>query len=131
MDVHQHTYTMRHSLEAPPEPPGPGRDRHYEQRNTYSNLISRRWPWLNLLTLNFGYHNAHHERPTAPWYALPRLHEALHGTEGAGGPSFGALLHSYHRHRVARVLNADPPDLDVGDGRDFVGVLGVSFLTAH
>jgi hypothetical protein len=40
-------------------------------------------------------------------------------------------LRSYHRYRVARVLNGDPPGMDVGDGRDFVGVVGVSFLTAH
>src|ERR1700691_4516966 len=41
-----------------------GRDQRYEQENTFSNLISYRYPWINLLTLNFGYHNAHHHRPS-------------------------------------------------------------------
>ena len=39
------------------------RDREYEQMNTYSNVTSLRHPWLNLLLLNFPYHNAHHEPP--------------------------------------------------------------------
>jgi fatty acid desaturase len=56
-----------------------GRDRLYEQTHTYSNLISERWPALNLLTLNFGYHNAHHERPSVAWHRLPALHQQLFG----------------------------------------------------
>jgi fatty acid desaturase len=110
MDVHQHTYEVWETLERPRGPQDDRFDRDYEHHNTYSNLISVRHPWLNLLVLNFGYHNAHHVRPTAPWYRLPRLHAELF---------------------VARVLNGDPPGMDVGDGRDFIGVVGVSFLTAH
>jgi fatty acid desaturase len=56
-----------------------GKDRDYEQANTYSNVVSVRWPWLNLLTLNFGYHNAHHQRAATPWYRLPALHRELYG----------------------------------------------------
>ena len=51
--------------------PASGRTSAYEQGNTYSNLISQRRPWLNLLVLNFGYHNAHHQR-------------ADHGGQGEG-----------------------------------------------
>ena len=36
--------------------PVENRDRDYGQCNTYSNVISVNHPWLNLLTLNFGYH---------------------------------------------------------------------------
>ena len=45
-------------------------DRDYEQSHTFSNVISIRYPWLNLVTLNFGYHNAHHTKPTMPWHEL-------------------------------------------------------------
>ncbi|MEO8038383.1 MAG: fatty acid desaturase, partial [Betaproteobacteria bacterium] len=56
-----------------------GRDRAYEQANTFSNVVSARHRWLNVLTLNFGYHNAHHERAAVPWYRLPALHAELFG----------------------------------------------------
>ena len=36
---------------------------------------------LNLLLLNFSYHNAHHERPIEPWYRLPALHARLYPGE--------------------------------------------------
>ena len=41
-------------------------NRVYEQAHTFSNPISIAHPWMNLLTLNFGYHNAHHARPATP-----------------------------------------------------------------
>jgi fatty acid desaturase len=131
MDVHQHTYEVWETLERPRGEQDDCFDREYEQGNTFSNLISLRHPWLNLLTLNFGYHNAHHVRPTVPWYRLPALHATLSGEDLPQILPFRNLLRSYHRHRVARVLNGDPPGIDVGDGRDFIGVVGVSFLTGH
>lgn len=135
MDVHQHTYIVIESLgserAAPPSAEQAGRDRAYEERNTFSNLISQRYPWLNLLTLNFGYHNAHHARPTTPWYALPRLHAELYGDASAQILPVSALLRAYARHRVARVLNDDSPDTPIPDASDYIGVVGVSFLTAH
>ena len=41
------------------------RDRDYERSHTYSNVLSTRHAWLNVLILNFGFHNAHHERASA------------------------------------------------------------------
>lgn len=131
MDVHQHTYEVWETLERPRGPQDDRFDREFEHRNTFSNLISVRHPWLNLLVLNFGYHNAHHVRPTAPWYRLPALHAELFGDDRTQLLPFTRLLRSYHRHRVARVLNGDPPGMAISDGRDFIGVVGVSFLTAH
>lgn len=29
--------------------------------------------WMNILTLNMGYHQEHHDFPTIPWYNLPKL----------------------------------------------------------
>jgi fatty acid desaturase len=130
-DVHQHTYEVWETLERPRDPGDARFDRDYEHRNTFSNLLSTRHPWLNLLALNFPYHNAHHVKPTTPWYRLPALHRELFGDDRRQIFQFARLLRSYHRYRVARVLNGDAPDMDVGDGRDFVGVVGVSFLTAH
>lgn len=135
MDAFQHTYEIFETLEHERGPEARRFDRAYEHRNTFSNLISVRHPWLNLLTLNFPYHNAHHAKSTAPWYQLPALHEALYGDDDSQVLPFADLLRIYHRHRVARILNADSGDSgDIGvhsdEGRGFVGVDGVSFLVA-
>ena len=47
MDAFQHTYEVyaSHSLEAAAA--DPRRDLRYEYENTYSNLLSERWHWLN------------------------------------------------------------------------------------
>jgi fatty acid desaturase len=142
-DAYQHTYEGFSLLDAkapvPPVAPGaPPRDAAYEQHNTYSNLVSTRWPWLNLLLLNFAFHNAHHERPIEPWYRLPALHAALY-PEAAGHPEGHAqtlpmarYLRSYHRHRLSRVLEDDYGVVGSGPDRadGFRGAYGVSFLTA-
>ncbi len=119
-----------------PDEPVPMSDRNaaYEQRNTYSNLISQQWPWLNLLVLNFGHHNAHHQRASVPWYKLPAYHRELYGDTGACELPMTELLSTWHRNRVRRVFAADygGPDGDAGgNGRadHFVGAHGVSFLT--
>lgn len=133
MDTHQHTFEVFETLEQERGPEAKRFDRAYEHRNTYSNLFSTRYPWLNLLVLNFGYHNAHHERPTVPWYRLPDFHAELYGDDDSQMLPFKNLLSSYHRYRVRRALHADEPDEPVMQdrGRTFVGVDGVSFLTAH
>lgn len=130
-DVHQHTYEVWETLEHARPIEATRFDRDYEQRNTYSNLLSVRHPRLNLMVLNFPYHNAHHVKPAEPWYRLPRLHAELFGTQGSQVLRGRDLLVSYHRYRVARILHGDAPNSDVGNGRAFVGVVGVSFLTAH
>jgi len=131
MDVHQHTYAVVTSLDNKTATHGKAYDRAFEDRNTYSNVISLRYPWLNLLMLNFGYHNAHHVRPTAPWYQLPKLHQRYFGDDHSKLLPFTKLLHSYHRHRVVRVLNGDAPDSLITGDAPMIGVVGVSFLTAH
>ena len=133
MDVHQHTYAVYETLDREKGDEVKQYDRAFEGRNTYSNLISLRHPWLNLLVLNFSYHNVHHDQQIQPWYRLPRLHAELYGDNTKQLLPFSNLVRSYHRYRVARVLNGDPTDLDVkhDEGRTFIGVDGVSFLTAH
>jgi fatty acid desaturase len=131
IDAFQHTFEVFVSPEAAPAPVDPRRDRQYEHENTYSNLVSHR-PWLNLLVLNFPYHNAHHARPAIPWHRLASLHRTLYGDDQGQVITCRALIRSYHRHRVARILAEDyghvAPDGDRAGG--FLGAVGVSFLTA-
>jgi fatty acid desaturase len=131
LDAFQHTFEVYVSPTLEPAAPAAWRDRRYEHEHTFSNLISRR-PWLNLLALNFAYHNIHHARPALPWYQLPAAHAAAYGAGEKQVITCRELLASYHRHRVARVLAEDcgevRPDGDRAGG--FLGAIGVSFLTA-
>lgn len=133
MDVHQHTFALHETLDRKRGEEVKPYDRDFERRHTYSNLLSQQHPWLNLLVLNFPYHNAHHEQPGIPWYRLPGLHKKLYGVAPVQVLTFRNLLKAYHRYRVQRVLNEDSIDLDVkrNDSTNFIGVDGVSFLTAH
>jgi len=133
MDAHQHTYELFETLEQDRGDEVKQFDREFEKRNTFSNVFSLTHPWLNLLVLNFGYHNAHHIRPIEPWYRLPALHRESFGDDYIQVLSIGNLLSAYHRYRVPRMLNADEVDSGVAErrGKNFIGVDGVSFLTAH
>jgi fatty acid desaturase len=133
MDVHQHSYEIIETLDKPRGTETRLHDRDYEQLHTYSNLISSHYSWLNLFTLNFGYHNAHHERPTIPWYQLPRMHKELFNNDDSQMLPIVNLLKSYHRYRVKRVLGEDEGYVGNNDekGLNLVGADGVSFLTPH
>ncbi len=129
-DAFHHTFDQYFTDADAPVPMG-DRDRNYEQANTYSNVVSVSHPWLNLLTLNFGYHNAHHERASVPWYRLPALHVELFGGSTRELMSVPELLRSFHRNRLKRVLDDDYGSVGQGPGRAdrYVGAHGVSFLT--
>lgn len=131
-DAYQHTYDAFAVLAGGSIPNDKVRDHDYEQHNTYSNLVSLGHPWLNLLLLNFSYHNAHHEKPTAPWYRLPALHRELYSGEDVQVLPMASLLRGFHRHRVKRVLSDDYGVVTTGarKAEDFYGAVGVSFLTA-
>ena len=110
---------------------GKFRDRNYEQSNTYSNLASMQHPWLNLLFLNFPYHNAHHEKPVAPWFILPTLHTQLFGdTQSLPIIPMHKLLLAYHLYRVKRLMSDDYGVVNNQSANGFIGAAGVSFLTA-
>ena len=133
-DAYQHTYDAFAVLEEGEVPNDKVRDRDYEQANTYTNLVSAAHPWLNLLLLNFSYHNAHHERPTVPWHDLPKLHRQLFPAGYAQIIPMAELLRGYHRDRVARTLSDDYGHVNTtsaaGKADRFLGAVGVSFLTA-
>jgi acyl-lipid omega-6 desaturase (Delta-12 desaturase) len=134
MDTFQHNYELTLNLDDPKAVFPHKGDSVYEQSNTYTNLLSRRWPWLNLLVLNFCYHNAHHEKPTAVWHRLPALHRQLYA--GTGEPQtigFFDQLRAYHRNRLPRIYSDDYGNVEVRQAlRDgsAVGANGLNFLTA-
>ena len=132
MDAYQHTYEAYPILDNGQMPQIERKGRDYEYQNTYSNLISLRHPWLNLLTLNFAYHNAHHQKASVPWYRLPALHRELYGEQEPQVLPAVTLLHGYHRDRVRRVVDPSYGEVHAGGDRvaDFYGAYGVSFLTA-
>jgi hypothetical protein len=93
--------------------------------------VSKRYWWLNLLLLNFGYHNAHHELMKCPWYSLHELDKELYTGEEVHYITLPQLLWNYHRFRVSRIFsgqgqavsNAGTPQLET-----FYGGIEVSFL---
>ncbi|HET8708628.1 MAG TPA: fatty acid desaturase, partial [Pseudomonadales bacterium] len=133
MDAFQHTYEIAETLEQPATEAAKRFDAEYEHRNTFTNLHSSRYPWLNLATLNFGYHNVHHDKPNQPWYRLPALQTQLYGEDQTQFLPFKNQLLAFHRYRTKRMLNDDEenPDILSNKGATFIGVDGVSFLTTH
>lgn len=128
-DAFQHTYEAF--------PPGtilPKRDRTHEQAHTFSNLISHRYPWLNLLILNFGYHNAHHASMTCPWQDLPQLNRTLSQEKPINYIPFYQQLINYHKFRIIRLVKGQGEAVDESGNRDFTqlyGAVDVSFLMLY
>jgi fatty acid desaturase len=126
MDCFQHTYEV-----FPIGAPLPNRDRAHEQANTYSNVVSLRYGWLNLLLLNFGYHNAHHELMKCPWHRLPALDRHLFVGNEVQYVTLPRLLWNYHRFRVHRIFSGQGEIMDA-QGKasldQFYGAIEVSFL---
>ena len=133
MDSFQHNYEVVLTLHDPQaEFPRKG-DREFEEKNTYSNFISQRWPWLNLLVLNFCYHNAHHLQPTLAWYRLPALHAKMYPEKCIQQLSFSGQLKSFHKNRLKRIYAEDYGSVEVTravNSGEAVGVNALSFLTA-
>jgi fatty acid desaturase len=131
-DAFQHTFDLYATSDLAPAPAEMVRDRAYEHTNTYTNVLSDMHPLLNLLVLNFGYHNAHHARPAVPWHQLPKLHANLYGGDMRQVLPAPKLLVSFHKHRVTRVMQEDYGHVAQDGDRagNFVGAVGVSFLTA-
>ncbi len=137
MDSVQHDYPYNLTLFDYETPPHKG-DAEWEQVHTFSNPISLRFPKLNWLVLNFGYHNAHHADMNLPFYRLPELHRELTGNDPVRVIPFAAQLKLFHRNRVWRIYNPQPADYPKGDaylktaqtGRGLIGGNAASFLTS-
>lgn len=96
---------FHHTFEVYPRgAPVPKLPDDYLQKNTYSSLFSRRHGWTNAVFLNYGYHNAHHERPGAPWYELPALDREMFGESEAHCILMPDMLLYFHKNRIARLF---------------------------
>jgi len=140
MDSLQHDYPYRLNLYTDERSPHKG-DKQWEQEHTFSVPLSLRHDWLNWLTLNFGFHNAHHSRPTTPWYRLPALHREMYGDDTDAVIPLARQLAIFHRGRVRRIIKWDDGAVDARTpgGRDFLlaaragrvdGGNAASFLTS-
>ena len=136
-DMVQHDYPYNLTLFNYSTPPHKG-DAEWEQAHTFSNPISLRYPKLNWLVLNFGYHNAHHADMNMPWYRLPAAHRELTGDDPERVIPFGAQLRLYHANRVTRIYNPQPGNYPKGadylrvarSGSGPIGGNAASFLTS-
>jgi hypothetical protein len=111
--------------------PLPKRDRAHEQANTFSNLVSQKYGWLNLLLLNFGYHNAHHELMKCPWHSLHELDRELFNGSETHYVTLPQLVWNYHRFRMSRLYSGQGKAVDESGQLNLEGFYGgieVSFL---
>ena len=140
MDSLQHDYGYRLSLYTKERSPHKG-DAKWEQEHTFSVPLSLKHSRVNWLTLNFGYHNAHHAQPTTPWFRLPALHRELFGDDPAMVIPLSKQLSVFHRGRVRRIIKWDDDALEAPtpSGRAFLlaaqrgevdGGNAASFLTS-
>jgi fatty acid desaturase len=126
VDCFQHTYTVFQLGQTLP-----AYDLEHEETNTYSNLVSTNWRWLNIFFLNFGYHNAHHRVIHCPWYLLPQLDAELYPPPYRQHLLLSRLLKNYHHFRIHRLFHGQGTVKDTAEGvnvEQFVGGIGVSFL---
>jgi fatty acid desaturase len=103
MDGLQHDYGYNLTLFDFDKPPRKG-DFEWEQEHTFSVPHTLRWDWPNWFTLNFGYHNAHHDDMKVPWYRLPEHHRKMYGDDPGVVIPLAAQLKMFHRNRVTRVM---------------------------
>lgn len=102
---------LQHDYEGNPtlfdeNPPSRYGGRATEQAHTFSNPECLRYDWPNYLTLCFGFHNAHHHRPTVPWYRLPAYHREQFGVDSSKVIPLKSQLSMYHKYRVQRVTHS-------------------------
>ena len=137
MDGIQHDYPYHLNLFTQERSERKG-DLVWEQVHTFSNVLSFKYQWPNWLVLNFGYHNAHHAKPTTPWYELPRVHRELFGDDPERVIPLWPQLVLFHKYRHYRIFH-DAPDLSDVEGEAFLraaqqgkvtGGNAASFLTA-
>ncbi len=136
MDSLQHDYPYSTTLFERGRAPRRG-DYAWEQEHTFSNPHSLRHGKLNWLTLNFGFHNAHHADMQLPWYRLPQKHRELYGDDPRYVIPLAAQLRIFHRQRVRRIVGNHGEETP--SGRDWLaaarrgevyGGNAASFLTA-
>lgn len=136
MDSLQHDYPYSLTLFEFDRPPRKG-DFAWEQEHTFSNPHTLKRDWPNWFTLNFGFHNAHHDDMSVPWYRLPEKHREMFGRDPGAVIPLAAQLRIFHKQRVRRVVGNH--EEGEPEGRDFLraaqradvyGGNAASFLTS-
>ncbi len=136
MDSIQHDYSYHLTLFESSKSQHKG-DQAWEQEHTFSNPQSINTDTVNWLTLNFGFHNAHHADMTVPWYRLPEKHRELFGNNPENVVPLSSQLRIFHRQRVRRIC--DNHDENTPSGHDYLiaarkgevyGGNAASFLTS-
>ena len=136
MDSLQHDYPYSLTLFEFDKPPRKG-DFEWEQEHTFSNPHTLKADWPNWFTLNFGFHNAHHEDMSVPWYRLPAKHRDMFGADPTVVIPLGAQLKIFHKQRVRRIFGnheGDEPEgkafLEAARRAEVYGGNAASFLTS-
>ena len=136
MDSLQHDYPYSLTLFEFDKPPRKG-DFEWEQEHTFSNPHTLKADWPNWFTLNFGFHNAHHDDMNVPWYRLPEKHREMFGTDSDAVIPLGAQLRIFHKQRVRRIVGnhegVEPEGrefLRAAQRADVYGGNAASFLTS-
>ncbi len=136
MDSIQHDYPYSLTLFEFERPPRKG-DFEWEQEHTFSNPHSFRYDWLNWFTLNFGFHNAHHDDMSVPWYRLPAKHREMFGPGPESVVPLSAQLKIFHKQRVRRIVGnhegVEPEGrefLEAAQRAEVYGGNAASFLTS-
>ena len=136
MDSIQHDYPYNLTLFTREKAPRKGQY-EWEQEHTFSNPHSFDIEAINWLTLNFGFHNAHHKNMTIPWYRLPKKHREFFGESPENIIPFLSQLKIFHKNRVIRIYGNH--DDNAPSGRDYLiaarkgettGGNAASFLTS-
>lgn len=136
MDSLQHDYPYNLTLFNFDRPERKG-DFAWEQEHTYSNPHSLRFEMANWFTLNFGFHNAHHDDMNIPWYRLPGKHRDMYGDDPGAVIPLRAQLKIFHKQRVRRIVGnhegVEPTGrgfLEAAQRAEVYGGNAASFLTS-
>jgi fatty acid desaturase len=136
MDSLQHDYPYSLTLFEFDKPPRKG-NFEWEQEHTFSNPHTLRAEWPNWFTLNFGFHNAHHDDMSVPWFRLPAKHRDMFGDDATVVIPLAAQLKIFHKQRVRRIFGnheGDEPEgkafLEAARRADVYGGTAASFLTS-
>jgi fatty acid desaturase len=136
MDSLQHDYPYSLTLFEFDKPPRKG-NFEWEQEHTFSNPHTLRAEWPNWFTLNFGFHNAHHDDMSVPWFRLPAKHRDMFGDDATVVIPLAAQLKIFHKQRVRRIFGnheGDEPEgkafLEAARRADVYGGNAASFLTS-
>lgn len=105
-DCFSHTYDVFQKDEMPKD--GIKRNKKYDLEHTFSVVFApgKITSIFNLISLNFGFHNAHHYNTSIPWFSLPTLHENIPVPLSTFTIDPIEALKQFHTYRIYRLYHA-------------------------